>query len=70
MCLDILVLGKYIIKNNRNKIQNFNNNLIDHKETIFKALKKLDKSEIKILFVRNNKKIIGSITDGDLRRII
>lgn len=53
-----------------NKIQNFNNNLIDYKETIFKALKKLDKSENKILFVRNNKKIIGSLTDGDLRRII
>lgn len=53
-----------------NKIKNFHNNLIDHKDTIFKALKKLDKSENKILFVRNNKKIIGSLTDGDLRRII
>jgi dTDP-glucose pyrophosphorylase len=53
-----------------NKINNFKNLLIDHKETILKALKKLDRSNVKILFVRNKKKIIGSLSDGDLRRII
>ena len=48
------------------------NNLIDQNETILEALKKLGSirnlSRL-ILFVKNNKnKILGTVTDGDIRR--
>lgn len=54
----------YILK----KIKNLQ---ILENQTITEAIKKINKSKIKILFVTNKKKILlGSITDGDVRRTI
>lgn len=43
---------------------------IDKKQTIKKALKKLDETAKKILLVTEGKKLIGILTDGDIRRWI
>ena len=46
-----------------------NNNKINQKQTILEALKQLQKIEKKILFVVDDKeRVVGSLTDGDLRR--
>ena len=40
-------------------------------QTITDAISKLNRSKFKILFIVNkNKSLIGSITDGDIRRTI
>ncbi|MCK6615660.1 MAG: NTP transferase domain-containing protein [Ignavibacteriaceae bacterium] len=45
--------------------------LIDQSARVKDAMRKLDKTEEKILFVVNNhKELIGSLTDGDIRRWI
>lgn len=45
--------------------------LIDRKETIKNALKKLDKTAEKVLLVvSQEKKLLGTVTDGDIRRYI
>lgn len=44
--------------------------LIDKNSTIIDALKQLDKTARKILFVVDDNKLIGSLTDGDVRRYI
>lgn len=52
-------------------IKEFANILINKDATVKEALKKLDKNIEKILFVINdNNKLIGSLTDGDIRRWI
>jgi dTDP-glucose pyrophosphorylase len=43
---------------------------IAENESILQALKQLDKSGKKILFVHNNGKLLATITDGDIRRWI
>jgi len=43
---------------------------IGEKETILQALKQLDKSSRKILFVHDRKKLLATVTDGDIRRWI
>jgi hypothetical protein len=53
------------------KIKKWNIFCVDPKTTIQQATKKLNKLEIKTLLVCNNKNyLIGTITDGDLRRSI
>ena len=50
---------------------NFQDMLISKETTIKTAMKKLDTVASKILFVTDdNKKLIGSLTDGDIRRYI
>jgi dTDP-glucose pyrophosphorylase/CBS domain-containing protein len=44
------------------------NNLIDISSTINDAIKTLNLSDVKTLIILNNKKFIGTITDGDIRR--
>ena len=44
--------------------------IIDCNSFIFQALRKLNKNDIKILFVKEKKKIVGTLTDGDIRRIL
>ena len=52
-------------------ISNFKDILINKNLTIMQSMVKLQKSAKKILFVvDHNKKIIGTLTDGDLRRAI
>lgn len=52
-------------------IDTFNTILIDKSASVKDAMKKLDKSAEKILFVTENRiKLIGSLTDGDIRRWI
>lgn len=52
-------------------IKDFSSILIDKSVTVKDAMKQLDKSAEKILFVvENNNKLIGSLTDGDIRRWI
>jgi dTDP-glucose pyrophosphorylase len=41
---------------------------IENTSTIFKALETLDTAEHKCLIVMDNNKVIGTITDGDIRR--
>ena len=49
---------------------NLNTVVIDCNSFLIQALKKLNKSDIKILFVKEKKKIVGTLTDGDIRRIL
>ena len=45
--------------------------LINSNETIEKSIKKLNKLTPTVLFIDNNsRKLLGSITDGDIRRAI
>ena len=51
--------------------KNINNLLIKKGSKMENAIKKINKSQIKTLFVVDkNKKLLGSITDGDIRRTI
>lgn len=43
---------------------------IKNNSTIFNALEKLDSAEYKCLIVLENNKVIGTITDGDIRRAL
>jgi CBS domain-containing protein len=45
-------------------------NIINCNSFLFQALQKLNKNDIKILFVKEKKKIVGTLTDGDIRRIL
>jgi dTDP-glucose pyrophosphorylase len=38
--------------------------------TIMEALQKIEKSGLKCVFIEKNNKLIGSLTDGDIRRLI
>lgn len=50
-------------------IKEFSSILINENATVKDALKQLDKNEEKILFiVEEDNKLIGSLTDGDIRR--
>jgi dTDP-glucose pyrophosphorylase len=44
--------------------------IINYNSFLFKALQKLNKNDVKILFVKEKKKIVGTLTDGDIRRIL
>ena len=44
--------------------------LINNDKTIKVALDRIDSSTVKILFVENNNKMVGSLTDGDIRRYL
>ena len=48
----------------------FKDMIISEITTIINAMKKLDETARKILFVENNKKLVGTVTDGDIRRWI
>ncbi len=53
------------------KMNILNDILIDKGKTIIEAMKQLDKTAKRILFVVDeNKSLIGSLTDGDIRRYI
>lgn len=47
-----------------------NNAYIEEKETILDAIRKLDYSTGKVLFVQDAGKLLASVTDGDIRRWI
>ena len=49
---------------------NFDNYLVSQQITCIDAMKRIDQNEIKILFIVNNGKLIGSLTDGDIRRYL
>ena len=52
-------------------LKKINQNQVYEHQSIDVALKKMEKSLIKILFVIDkNKKLVGSITDGDIRRFL
>ena len=51
-------------------LKKINQNLVYDYQSIDIALKKMEKSKIKVLFVVNKKKLVGSITDGDIRRFL
>ena len=44
--------------------------IVEHNCTLRDVLKKLESRNIKLLFVIMNNKLVGSITDGDIRRAI
>lgn len=57
-------MEKYIkYKNNMN-----NKNIIQHSKKISDAMSKLDKLKVKTLIVTKNNNLLGTITDGDIRR--
>ena len=43
---------------------------IDHNSSIFKGLETIDKNNKKCLVVLNEEKILGTVTDGDIRRTL
>ena len=48
----------------------FEKSIINCNSFLFEALDKLNKNDIKILFVKEKQKIVGTLTDGDIRRIL
>lgn len=46
------------------------NILIEKNSSLKSAIKKIEKNELKILFIIDKKKIIASLTDGDVRRYL
>lgn len=48
----------------------FSNIVIDNNITLLQALQKLNENEFKILFIKKKNKIVGTLTDGDIRRIL
>ena len=51
-----------------NKLEQF---LINEEQSIFNSMKKIDQNKNKLLFlIDKSKTLIGSITDGDIRRWI
>ncbi len=51
-------------------LNEFNNYVVDHDCNIPKILDQLNSNKHKILFVTKNKKLLGSISDGDIRRFL
>lgn len=49
-------------------LENILENIVKKNETVLKALELLDKSVVKVLFVTEEDKLIGTVTDGDIRR--
>ena len=47
-----------------------NENIIQHSEKISDAMRKLDKLKVKTLIVTKNNNLLGTITDGDIRRFL
>lgn len=45
-------------------------NLISEEKTLIDAMQLLDKAKIKVLFVEESDRLVGAITDGDIRRWI
>ena len=60
-----MVLEKMIKKNSLSKSKSY---VLNENKSIFDAIKKLQISKIKTLIVINKKKLIGTVTDGDIRR--
>jgi dTDP-glucose pyrophosphorylase len=59
------------MKNNLKFYKKWNKALIDKNYTIKKAIKNLDLTALQIcLVIEKNKKLIGTITDGDIRRAL
>ena len=50
--------------------QDLLNLISDSNETIDKIIHKMNKSGKKIIFITKREKLIGSISDGDIRRAI
>jgi len=50
------------------KIENVKDYIVEPSSVINEALQKLESNEHKILFVLDNGKLVGSISDGDIRR--
>lgn len=46
------------------------NLIIDLQTSVCDAMRIIDKSDLKILFVADGKHLIGSLTDGDIRRFL
>jgi CBS domain-containing protein len=44
--------------------------LVDRNETIYDCLVKFEDNYVRTLLVTNEKKIVGSVTDGDIRRAL
>lgn len=49
------------------KIENY---LVNKNDTIEYALKKIDYNQFGIVFIEENEKVIGCVTDGDIRRVL
>ena len=52
------------------KKKDLKNSVIDCNSSLYLALQKLNKNDTKILFVKEKKRIVGTLTDGDIRRIL
>lgn len=46
------------------------NNLVQSSETVLSCLKKLEKLDVRVLFVFKAQKFIGTLTEGDIRRAL
>ena len=44
--------------------------LVNYKDSIKSALKKIDGNHLGIIFVEKNNKVVGVATDGDIRRYL
>ena len=53
-----------------NKLYKIEQVTIEKKSTIRKVMQKLDQSNYGFFIVTENKKILGTVTDGDIRRSI
>ena len=48
----------------------YSNLIIDLQTSICDAMRIIDRSDLKILFVADGRKLVGSLTDGDIRRFL
>ena len=53
---------------NLNK-KDINKNCLSHKDILSDVFKKFEKIKKKIIFIEKSNKLIGTITDGDIRKI-
>ena len=51
-------------------MNNLNINIHSPEDTMSEVIHSLQKAKIKLIAVIDNKKLIGTITDGDIRRAI
>ena len=42
--------------------------IIEHNKAVLDAIKQLDECSDKFLIITKNKKVVGTVTDGDIRR--
>ena len=52
------------------RVSDFSLYLIDHSQTLYECLVKFEENKCHTLLIQKDKKIIGTVTDGDIRKAL